>query len=566
MLTLSFDALFLKIKNKAVPAQYKLQSPVTIPYTKFFDALACLKNKKDFLYFLDVICSTKDLTIKSTKNSYKIDSWSDFLCLNFEQRFYKDAWSEEINDAVEEKLNNVTFSKQQLISLLKRANPKDLEYCIYDYKCFSEKDLLDIVNDVDIVHSLSLKTLTILYFYFNTERKWKTSITPLLDIYYFTFRVGHILGLKDGLSFEKDGKVFSIDTEGEFAATSLAHLSEYVQLYKDTYPATTLFEKIAEALSLSSSLIVPCRNHYDQEAKNIFHKEYEANQLVYFSSGWSGHIVGIGLYGDYLIYANRGENGAKDTGCRIFKIKDRKLITPEFIRALTSDNLSSAEEFHDILKKMVDLNSPVVSFQSKNQKYDTCSFVNPKAAIEAMIVLLQVGPTAGIEKIKEQFAQESDRQKYKSFTTFVRNTEVDELIKNMFYANNPYLIAFYAELIKQIIYQHYGNDLSRDKDYEELARSCDLYARLPIQVKNLLDEDEDFLQFMEELNSYNKENVPPAPLGADKPIVHQMKLHGTEYKVAVANGNIFAINNVVTPLMHFSEKQAERMVTGILIK
>ncbi len=556
MLTLTFESLFVKVKNKTLPAQYALQTPAIIKYSLFFETLYGIETKQALLYFIERI-SAGNVIIKSNNCSYKIDSLTDLLCLCFDKQFYKDALTEEQNAAIEELLKTVSFSKEQLIFLLKRAHSDDIEYYLFHYKCFLEKDLLDIVNDIDIVRKFPLKTLEMLYFYFNPKREWKTSLTPLLDIYYFCYRVGHILGLKNGISFKKNGVVFTIDTESEFAGTSLAHLTEHVALYQEAHP-TPLFEEITKVLTFSNNLITPCHSNYNTDAEHCFHKQYTANQMIYFSSGWDGHIIGLAMYGDYLVYSNRGEGGAKDTGCRIFKIKDRKHITPDFIKSLINGEISSQEKFHTLLNKIVDLHSPIVSFECKKQKYDTCSFVNPKSMIEAMIVLLQAGSTAIPQQVKEKFVCEKERKKYKSLTSFIRNSEVDELIKNMFYAKDPYLITFYAELIKQIIYQHNGNDRERDKDIEEYVRACDLYERTPAHIKQVIDSDNEFLDFMADLINNDKEN---SDVQLAKSSVYSINFNKINYEVTVVNGNITDINNVPMPLMHYSDKQVEKLIT-----
>ncbi|MCS5712368.1 ankyrin repeat domain-containing protein [Candidatus Berkiella aquae] len=393
------------------------------------------------------------------------------------------------------------------------------------YKCFSRIDLLKIVNNIHVVKELTPKTIEILYFYFNRKRERVKSPTLLLDIYYFSRKTAHILGLEGEICFDESDMEFDIETRGSYAGESLGHLTEYVKLYSKIYP-TSLFERIVEAFVFSNNLIDPCHNYYDDNAEFNFHKQYLADQLIYFSSGWEGHTVGLALYGNYLIYANRGTGGADNTGCRIFKINDTKLIQPDLIKVLIDGYVSSEQEFHAILARIIDLNFPVVSCMSKSQKHPTCSFVSPKAAIEAMIVLLQVGPSASIEKVKEQFTKELEREKYKLFTSFVRKTMMNELIKNMFYAKNKYLIAFYVALVKKIIYQHGGGQFGRTKDFEERVRACDLYVQLPNHIKNRIDEDKNFLQWMVKLNSCNKEN-------SSRPIVHQMRLRTRSHDVKI---------------------------------
>ncbi len=454
------------------------------------------------------------------------------------------------------------IDKNNLLSLLQHS-AHATEKVLAASSSFKHGDLLEIINDYDTLSSLRYQAIRLLYFHFNPKREWKASKTPVLEMHYMFSRTEHILGLTDTLDFVVQGKKYALKTAGEFIAVSLKHITEYLRMFGEKYPSE-INDQITAAYEHSLSLIVPCHNRYQSDAAKSFLERYKSNQLTLVSTGWEKHGVSLTFFGDYLVYTNRGSEGNPFYGSRIFRIKNKAMITTKLLDKFIPDNIPNGKAFHRILSTIVDLNKPVALFRCKSQRHPTCTFANTKSNIEPLIVLAQAGPFATQKELMDIYQVEYKRRKYKMFSSFIRDREIDEIIKSMFYANNIHLVYFYAALAKKIIREHHGKQLNGEdrgfiKDREEIKRACDFYARIPQKIKTVMNNDHNFVSLMEEihLKSQNLVNNTPYSLW---PQTHYIRTGGRAYKVNVEKGCIVAINNNETPKMHFSYKQAKTLI------
>lgn len=451
------------------------------------------------------------------------------------------------------------IDKKNLLSLLNHGY-QTTEKILAARSSFNHADLLEIINDYDTLSSIRYQAIRVLYFHFNPKREWKASKTPVLEMHYMFSRTEHILGLTNTLTFEVQGKKYNLKADGEFVAVSLKHITEYLRMFSEKYPSA-INDEITAAYEHTLSLIVPCHNAYQPDAAKSFFDRYKNNQITYIATGWQYHGVGLAFFGDYLVYTNRGIDGNPFYGSRIFRIKNKSMITTKLFDKFIPDNIPNGKVFHNILATIVDLNNPVASFRCKQQRHPTCSFANSKSNIEPLIVLAQAGPFATQESLMAIYSVEYKRKKYKMFSSFMRDREIDEIIKSMFYANKIELVYFYAALAKKFIKEHHGKKIKgKDrgfiKDREEIKRACDFYARIPKKIKLVMKNDHDFVSLMEEIRLKNHNNASYSLW----PQTHYIRSGGRGYKVNVTKGCIVAINDNETPKMHFSYKQAKTLI------
>ncbi|MBS0286762.1 MAG: hypothetical protein JSR17_05660 [Proteobacteria bacterium] len=455
------------------------------------------------------------------------------------------------------------LGKQQLLSGLKEWSFTQIEQTILKDKNFNEADLLAIVNDYDSLKTIHQQAISLLYRYFNPKREWKTSQTPLLEMYYAVSKAGHVLGLSGLIQFQVGTTQYRFDPEGEYSSVSLQYITEHLALYNQKHPSGVC-EAITEAYQFSLSLSHASTNHYHEIAGKFFANHYQAGKLVYLSSGWYKHGIGIALYGDYLIYCNRGQAGDQRFGCKVFRIKDKSKINQEFFNKIGTWHFKSATELHNLLSTVIDFDSPTLKFRCKGQRHGTCAYVNAKSIVEALIVMIQAGPYSSKAELDEAYNTEYKRKKYKCFTSFVRDLEIDELIVSMFYAQNIELLHFYAHLAKEIIRQHHGKGRGYIKDNEEIKRAYNFYHRIPDKVKRLMDNDHSFAQIMRELKvQYEKISCTSTDNLSKWPHVEYVRGYETHhrYKVNIDNGHIVSINDNPTPKMRFSFRQARELIS-----
>ncbi|MGD9592415.1 MAG: hypothetical protein AB7V32_07840, partial [Candidatus Berkiella sp.] len=299
-------------------------------------------------------------------------------------------------------------------------------------------------------------------------------------------------------------------------------------------------------------------NLYQDDANHRFFDRYQKDELTILISGWYKHGVGIALYGNYLIYTNRGEGGDQRFGAKIFKIKDRALVTPALFQYLALEFLPDCNALHGTLSKIIDFKNPIAKFRCKGQRHPTCSFANLKSMIEPLIVLVRAGPNASESELLLQHHIEYKRKTYKNFAEFIRNTEIDEIIKNMFYAKNIILIEFYAQLAKKIITEHHGKNRGYIKDKLEIQRACDFYARIPEHVRSLLNKDQDFNALMRQIKTKNRTSNAVPSFNNSRTYV--IKRQSVKHTVKTEGGYIVSIDDKPTPRMHFTYHDAKKMI------
>ncbi|HRE31352.1 MAG TPA: hypothetical protein PLD88_05195, partial [Candidatus Berkiella sp.] len=388
-------------------------------------------------HFIDLISENSEISILVDNKSIQQGSRDRFIHAYTRHDLYPEELDESKQNHIIAHLKSIQLRQKQLSYLLHNLNWYAIKNFLLVGDLFLEKDLIKLCQDLDELKGISKYSVKLLYHYLNPTRCWKESVTPLLDMYYFAYRIGHILGLGEPVTLFYKTKQYSFETEYAPTEVSVKILTDYLDAYAQS-GVSSVFEEIAKAYRDNYQLLVKNDSTYHNHAAQTMLSQYRANQLVALMPNWDEHTVSVSLRGNYLVYTNRGLCGDRRYGSKIFKITDHKLINLEFIEGLA--NASTHQEFNDLLKEVIDFKNPVVRFSSKAQKYSNCTFSNPKANIEALIVLLQTKPNASEEEIKEVAFAEKNRRKYKHFSNFMRNREIDELVKNMFYAQHPMLI------------------------------------------------------------------------------------------------------------------------------
>ncbi len=545
--------------RKPLPKAYSVKSD-NVNFDDILDTLAAFNDNKAMMTCIEKIGLSSSL-VKLNNVTYSMNSIVDFQYVYCLSEFETGKLNAESITAINGLFKNVSFGRLKLLELIKKLSYVQLSNYILSTKCFSDRILLEIVNKEENLLSFKPEMITCLYFYFNPQRKWEASRTPLLDMHYFANRAGHTLGLSDAVSFEYNQTKYSFNTEGQLESVSLKLLSQHLELYHQKYPSA-VFASIAEAFKFSENLIRPIGNPYQKGSATKFLERYKQKQMAYFSSQWWHHGFGIALYGDYLVYANRGEAGDPRFGCKIYKIKDVNLITKEFIKKLTNATLDKPRTFYKLINPIIDVKNPVIKFSSRQQKHGTCTFANPKSIIEAMIVLFNTGSNCSPQELRVWYFRHYRRSTYKHFTSFIRDAEIDELVKNMFYAKSACLQHFFAALVKKIISSHHGQkDRGWIKDKEEIRRALDLYNRLPAHIKMIVDNDTDFQKLINTTIKAHEKLFPfvkePAITNYVKPISFRRQNH----KVTInGKGNIIRVNDKDTPEMHFSYRMAKNLI------
>lgn len=557
----TLDQIQLKAQLGTLFAPYQLKTPVMITSDELMWLLSLFKDEQQMIDFIVCLSENPDVCIQVKRQNIQQGCAANFLHAYTEHGLYPDELDEKRQTAIILHFSHYTFKKTQLLYLLNFMNDDSIKNFLLTTQCFDEKELLEICNDIVAVSRLSIVTIEILYHYFNPIRRWQTSATPILDMHYFAYRAGHVLGLSDPITVYLNHHRYRFATEYAPTEVSLKVLYEQMEAYASSN-SSAIFQQISTAIKKNWQLFIKNHSNYTSTAAAAIYQQYRNDELTVVCCGWPGHDVTVVLYGHYLIYTNRGPHGDPYYGSKIFLIENQKKITEKWIQKLI--NRKSPQYFNDLLSEVICFKKPIVRCPSQEQKYANCTFVNPKSTVEPLIILLQAGLDANSKMVQQIAYQERFRKKYKHFTTFMRDREIDEIVKNMFYATHPHLIAFYASLVKEIISEHHGQRNTTLKDRQERTRAVDLFARTPDNIQRIIRQDAVWMKMFQAICI--QEGVKLPSLGVLWSYTHHVynaSAHRS-HTVVADQGYIIEIDGVKTPKMSFSLRNTRKLCTQVL--
>lgn len=319
----------------------------------------------------------------------------------------------------------------------------------------------------------------------------KFSESEIIDYAVEVSRAGHVLGLSD--SYLPSDTIFPMCFSGTYNRKSLGWILENLRIFLRNTPASELKRKMNIVFSVFKS----CEsfrermfdNHYRERPLHTVHVDlfnlFLQNKMIYLISGWEGHSVGIVLYkinsSDVVIAEiNRGENGEKNLGSKIYKATKPRALTADWIRKIQTTN--TYEEFSLLFSSIINVDKPLLSLPQTSQKYPICGYANKIAAIESMLLLLrakfsgQLFKTDGLQKIFDQYR----RTDYKKISSAFRDQEVTRIIGVI--RSRKFHTSLMYDLVRSIILQHPGRTdriIRPEKFQVECQRARRLLRALP---------------------------------------------------------------------------------------
>ncbi len=255
---------------------------------------------------------------------------------------------------------------------------------------------------------------------------------------------GHIMGLDKTFKLKLGHVDFNISSTSYHDLSSIKLLVEniidYNKFIARSGDEATLgyFKAITEAFSAEIDYLKFEENPLVQASKLC--NQYKQNKLIIFPCVWKGHSTTIALYKDCMVVCNRGQGGDRGHGTMIYRVKDRNLITPEFIASLYPSGTRKKQEEIESRYKAVIQTVPIAKLPSKGQKYGTCSFVNAKSMIEGILYIMvkdrfdqnnvpRSAQASETQELTNRLAETYAEKQYKKFTTFIRDRQIDSLIE-----------------------------------------------------------------------------------------------------------------------------------------
>jgi hypothetical protein len=184
-----------------------------------------------------------------------------------------------------------------------------------------------------------------------------------------------------------------------FLSPSIANLTMHLEEYTESLSMATeveLFAPIAKAYNftfnncqfsgnfptksgIAATLAKQITDNIRNNSKNI---------TVVFG-GWAGNAVTIAFINNFLVFSNLGPGGDPNAGTKIYSIKNPEAITTEAIEIFIN-GLGMATSPVTILAMLADIvdSNPVYTLQQPLNPIDNCIFVNPRAIIEGILLVL----------------------------------------------------------------------------------------------------------------------------------------------------------------------------------
>lgn len=279
-------------------------------------------------------------------------------------------------------------------------------------------------------------------------------------------RFGHSFSIDGGIKFDGNIQQTFIGTNQwnllakdrnvyEFTGASsihqyfplLASLSNFLHTTKDLDLTLRESQIILEAMENGIKHIPTAvgmdDDSFNQAVQNAL-KTYQEKKPVVIQTGWDKHAFCVVIDGDYVTIANRGDRATKKPHSRVFKLRDPALITEANLAKIVqplhqTQTVDEIKRFFDT-GIIQDLNlEPVYEIYRTDQKVGNCTYVNTKAAFEALLLMahfrrIQSSTTNDHETFAKAIS--TSRNIYKRFSIFDR-IEVLKEMNELFKTVNP---------------------------------------------------------------------------------------------------------------------------------
>lgn len=199
------------------------------------------------------------------------------------------------------------------------------------------------------------------------------------------------------------------------------------------------------------------------QAAQALAKRYHAGEITVIPCGWKGHVISISLVNGHLVLTNRGESGNRDFGTQIYKIADPQKVNAAFINTLLTgiQNNATPQDILNAVGTVVDPN-PAMQIAAKAQKYQNCTYANPKSNVEGILTVLAINNP----KLKPAI-----HSAYKEMTDTFRRELASDLVARyqISYGSEK---AMYGELMQAYMKAHALSNKVIDKELVSMMEEC----------------------------------------------------------------------------------------------
>lgn len=323
------------------------------------------------------------------------------------------------------------------------------------------------------------------------------------------------LKIKTKVKLPNNKNYTHVSSEGQLTLQSISllvyELEKYIQMCTLTEQTRQNFQKIhAGFLNEEKYLKVD-----GSLTANDLGVSIEHHNLVPITAGCLSHDLTETIYKNWMILSDYG-SGMGNSGPKVYRLT--KKVTPDYIEKVKTTKANDDQwKILPIISEVIDSNHPLTIMPKKSMKHGSCSFVNAKASVEAMLYILKYEEfynaltSKNMEEIALMNAQgiynsadakrkalEYASKEYKTFIRKMRDRKIEALINDY---KNPEILSedrkialalLGAILAHQYKYLRPKIHIYTDKQTHELKRSK--------QILHALSE-EDRYEIIESLNN-----------------------------------------------------------------
>lgn len=287
-------------------------------------------------------------------------------------------------------------------------------------------------------------------------------------------KAGHILGFRRIIS--------GINPMGMSSENAYNILKQCL----DELPENSSFKNstIEETVNVTMNFL---RDNDTTSSYDLLINNYRAGKPTLLPIGWKNHDISVIIWNDVCILCNRGEDKLKNN-ISVFKI-NQEMMTGKFLQTIMprEEVLTSSEVLNSLERLVGDLENPILTFTSQDQKYGTCAFVNLKSSLKPFLCFINLLDAEGetVEHFNSEFLKkylnsegEPDKElldimmdSKNSYKTFTRTID-DQMVKKLCEAYVKLPIDseerwVYDEMFSAILGEHHG----QTRDFKGRQRS-----------------------------------------------------------------------------------------------
>ncbi len=278
---------------------------------------------------------------------------------------------------------------------------------------------------------------------------------------------GHALGIDATIDIKNpmDGETVKIAMAGNYNEPSTRHLTRLVSAYHAMVKEDASKQIIARHLdSLEEAYqVLHDYNRLGKRPKELLDRiRNHPEKPTILTAGWPDHTLSIAIYGNYIILSNRGAGGRgkEGFGIQIYKFPKelKEGLTEKIIQDL-NDQKASEKTILDRINQLIPDENLVEEIESEDQKHGTCSFVNHKSIMKALLYLMEgkrLASEPGSPKEGSKIADDAmsfAKKEYKNFTRWLRNNEIKDIVAEYEGGSMPKEIL--DKIVEAYLHQHF---------------------------------------------------------------------------------------------------------------